>query len=151
MVSFVCPCCPWFYLAPKVFQLCTNHLVSVLCISVWVSEACQLFLVPSRSSSMPSTPPKCYEPRNAPRLFILLLFFIWDSHLNRSRSWECVIEAIVAIMWNRTRSFWSMSSKISSSLEDEVDHHYLRSLRNTFFMAWIEKKKEKRKEDFFAI
>jgi hypothetical protein len=44
-----------------------------------------------------------------------------------------------------------MSSKISSSLEDEVDHHYLRSLRNTFFMAWIEKKKEKRKEDFFAI
>jgi len=31
VVSFVCPCCPWFILAPKVLQLCTNHLVWVLC------------------------------------------------------------------------------------------------------------------------
>jgi hypothetical protein len=44
-----------------------------------------------------------------------------------------------------------MSSEISSSFEDEVNHHYLRSLRNTFFMAWNEKKKEKRKEYFFII
>jgi hypothetical protein len=27
MVSLVCPCCPWFVLASKVFQLRTNHLV----------------------------------------------------------------------------------------------------------------------------
>ncbi len=32
--------CPWFVLPPKVLQLCTNHLVLVLCRSMWVIEAC---------------------------------------------------------------------------------------------------------------
>jgi hypothetical protein len=27
----VCPCCPWLLLAPKVFQLCINHFVWVVC------------------------------------------------------------------------------------------------------------------------
>jgi hypothetical protein len=31
MVNLVCPCCPWLILAPKVFQLCTNHIVWVVC------------------------------------------------------------------------------------------------------------------------
>ncbi len=31
VVSLVCLCCPWVVLAPKVFQLCTNHLVWVVC------------------------------------------------------------------------------------------------------------------------
>jgi hypothetical protein len=31
MVSLVSPSCPWLILAPKVLQLCTNHLVLVLC------------------------------------------------------------------------------------------------------------------------
>jgi hypothetical protein len=31
VVSLVCPCCPWLILAPKMFQLCANHLVWVLC------------------------------------------------------------------------------------------------------------------------
>ncbi len=31
VVSLVCPCCPWFVLAPNVLQLCTNHFVWVLC------------------------------------------------------------------------------------------------------------------------
>jgi hypothetical protein len=53
VVSLVSPSCPWLILAPKVLQLCTNHLVLVLCRSVWVIEACQFFLVPSRSSSTP--------------------------------------------------------------------------------------------------
>jgi hypothetical protein len=30
VVSLVCPCRPWLILAPKVFQLCTNHLVLVV-------------------------------------------------------------------------------------------------------------------------
>jgi hypothetical protein len=34
VVSLVCPGCLWFVLAPKVLQLCTNHLVLVLCKSV---------------------------------------------------------------------------------------------------------------------
>ncbi len=41
MMSLVCPGCPWFILAPKVFQLCTNHFVLVLCRSMWVIKACQ--------------------------------------------------------------------------------------------------------------
>jgi hypothetical protein len=31
VVNLVCPGCPWLVLAPKVLQLCTNHLVLVLC------------------------------------------------------------------------------------------------------------------------
>ncbi len=31
MVSLVCPCCPWLVLTPKVLQLCSNHLVWVVC------------------------------------------------------------------------------------------------------------------------
>jgi hypothetical protein len=34
MVSFVYSSCPWFVLTLKVLQLCTNHLVLVLCRSV---------------------------------------------------------------------------------------------------------------------
>jgi len=30
VVSLVCPCCPWLVVAPKVFQLCTNHFVWVV-------------------------------------------------------------------------------------------------------------------------
>jgi hypothetical protein len=58
VVSLVGPSCPWFILTPKVLQLCTNHLVLVLCRLKWVSEACQFFLVPSQSSSMPLYPSK---------------------------------------------------------------------------------------------
>jgi hypothetical protein len=31
VVSLVCPCCPWLVIAPRVFQLCTNHFVWVMC------------------------------------------------------------------------------------------------------------------------
>jgi len=75
MVSLVCPCCLWLVLAPKVFQLCTNHFVWVVCKPVWVSEGCQLFLVPSRSSNTPLYPSKCYEQGSVPWLLPLLLFF----------------------------------------------------------------------------
>jgi hypothetical protein len=34
VVSLVCPGCSWLALTPKMLQLCTNHLVSVLCKSV---------------------------------------------------------------------------------------------------------------------
>jgi hypothetical protein len=74
VVSLVCPCCPWLVLAPKVLQLRTNHLVWVLCRPVWVSGACQLFLIPSWSSNTPFYPPKCCELRNVPRLLLLPLF-----------------------------------------------------------------------------
>jgi hypothetical protein len=76
VVSLVCSCCSWFILAPKVFQLCTNHLCG-LCASVWVSEACQLFLVPSWSSNTPFYSSKCCALRNVPWLHPLLLSSTW--------------------------------------------------------------------------
>jgi hypothetical protein len=105
VVSLVCPSCPWFILAPKVFQLRTNHLVLVLCRPVWVSEAFQFFLVPPGAPAHPSTPPKCSEPRNVPRLLTLPLFFIWDWHLNPSRSWECNIRTHPSIVVQITQVF----------------------------------------------
>jgi hypothetical protein len=58
--------------------------------------------------------------------------------------------------WKITRSSWSMSFKISSSLEDKWNHHYLKSLKKTFLKAWNENMKQwkqegKKKEDFFLI
>jgi hypothetical protein len=77
VVSLVCPCCPWLVLAPKVLQLCTNHLMWVVCRPVWMSEACQLFLVPSQSSNTPLYPSKCCELGSMPRLFPLPLISTW--------------------------------------------------------------------------
>jgi hypothetical protein len=56
VVSLMCPGCPWLVLTPKVFQLCINHLVLVLCRFVWVNKACHLFLIPFRSSNTPLYP-----------------------------------------------------------------------------------------------
>jgi len=77
MVNLVCPCCPWFVLTPKVFQLCTNHFVWVVCRLSWMSEACQFFLVPSRSSNTILYPSKCCELGSVPRLFPLPLSSTW--------------------------------------------------------------------------
>jgi len=77
VVSLVCPCCPWLVLAPRVFQLCTNHFVWVVCRSVWVTKACQLFLVPSRSSNPPLYPSKGCELRSVFRLLLIPLLSTW--------------------------------------------------------------------------
>jgi len=77
VVSLVCPCCPWFVLTPKVLQLCTNHFVWVVCRPVWVSETCQLFLVPSWNSNTPLYPSKCCEIGSVLWLLLFSLFFTW--------------------------------------------------------------------------
>jgi hypothetical protein len=56
VASLMCPNCLWLVLAPKVLQLCTNHLVLVLCKSMWVIETCHFFLVPSQNSNSPLYP-----------------------------------------------------------------------------------------------
>ncbi len=58
VVNLVSSSCPWLVLTPKVLQLCTNHLLLILYRFVWVVEACQFFLVPSRISSTPFYPSK---------------------------------------------------------------------------------------------
>jgi hypothetical protein len=79
VVSLVCPCCPWLVLASKVLQLCTNHFVWIMCKPVWVSEACQLFLVPSPNFNMFFYPSKCCELGSVPQLVHLPLSFIWTQ------------------------------------------------------------------------
>jgi hypothetical protein len=76
VVSLVCPCCPWFVLAPRVLQLCTNHFVWVVCRPVWVTKACQLFLVPSWSSNPPLYPSKGYELGSVLRLLLFRCFLL---------------------------------------------------------------------------
>jgi hypothetical protein len=73
VVSLVCPCCSWLVLAPTMLQLCINYFVWVVCRPVWMDEACQLFVVPSRSSNMPLYPSKCCELGSVPRLLPLPL------------------------------------------------------------------------------
>jgi hypothetical protein len=85
VVSLVSPSCPWLILAPKVLQLHTNHLVLVLCRSVWVSEACQSFLVPSRSSNTPLYPSKVLRTRErAPTLCSSAIFY-WGLTFESSK------------------------------------------------------------------
>jgi hypothetical protein len=75
VMSLVSSSCLWLVLTSKVFQLYTNHLVLVLCRPMWVCEACQFFLVPSWSSSMPLYPfevPRARE--HAPTLGSFVVF-----------------------------------------------------------------------------
>jgi len=76
VVSLVCLCCPWLVLAPRVLQLCTNHFVWVVCRPVWVTKACQLFLVPSRSSNPPLYPSKGCELGSVLRLLLFRCFLL---------------------------------------------------------------------------
>jgi hypothetical protein len=90
VVNLVCPGCPWFILTPKVLQLCINHFVLVLCKSVWVSKACNFFLILSRSSSMPLYP--CIVLWARVRALTPCSFVVFSLGLTFEslRSWECV-------------------------------------------------------------
>jgi hypothetical protein len=88
VVNLVSLSCLWLVLTPKVFQLCTNHLVLILCRFMWVVEAYQFFLVPFRSSSTPLYPSKVLRAKEcAPTPYSFVVFNL-DLHLSPSRSWE---------------------------------------------------------------
>jgi hypothetical protein len=84
----------WVFGSLKRFQVPTFGNVSFIltlaskwgCDSmpVWVSEVCQFFLVPCRSSNTPLYPSKCYELGSVPRFFRLPI------PLSPWRSWVCV-------------------------------------------------------------
>jgi hypothetical protein len=102
----MCPCCPWLVLAPKVLQLCTNHFVWVLCRPVWVSEACQLFRVPSRNSNTPFYPSKCCELRNVPRLIFLSLSSTW-IHISILQGIRSASSKEKKLLTRLARALWS--------------------------------------------
>jgi hypothetical protein len=81
MVNLVCSSCLWLVLARKVFQLCTNHFVLVLCRPVRVSEACQFFLVPSRSSNTPPLPLQSVANQGACLDSLLFHCFLFGTHI----------------------------------------------------------------------
>ncbi len=122
-MSLVCPCCPWLVLTPKVLQLCTNHLMLVLCKPMWVSEACQLFLVPSQSSNMPLYPSKCCERRSMPRLLPLPLFFTW-THIWVPQGVGSASHAFVLLEDSKCffQYDWLFLLKLSSILHNNVQN-----------------------------
>jgi len=81
VVGLVSSSCPWLVLASKVLQLCTNHLVLILCRFMWVVEACQFFLVPSWSSSTPLYPSKVLQAKECALTPYSSAVFSLDSHL----------------------------------------------------------------------
>ncbi len=97
--------CSWLILAPKVFQLCTNHLVLVLCRSLWVIEACQFFLVPSRSSITPLYPSKVLQAReHAPTpcssvVFCLGLTFGVPQGVRSTSYWIYFLEVFSSLIF----------------------------------------------------
>jgi len=135
VVSLVCSCCPWLVLAPKVFQLCTNHLVWVVCRPVWCVQArvneWSLSTLPSPISKLQHAPlplkvlwAKEHAPIPPPSVVLYL-----DSLLNLTRNWECV---------NRTQflfhpylySTWSYQSPNDLILGMSIKVHLV-SLGNT--------------------
>jgi len=92
VVSLVNPSCLWFVLAPKMFQLCINHFVLVLCKLMWVSESCQFILGPSRSSSMPLYPSKVLQAKehaSIPYLFVVLCLGLTFESLKELGARQC--------------------------------------------------------------
>jgi hypothetical protein len=78
--------CPWLVLAPKVLQLCTNHLVFGF-VQVRVNNWClPLFLIPFRSSNTPLYPSKVLWDREHASTPCVFVIFSLGSHLNPSRS-----------------------------------------------------------------
>jgi hypothetical protein len=106
MVGLVSLICLWLVLAPKVLQLCTNHLVLILCKFVWVVEACQFFLLPSRSFSTPFYPFKVLRARERAPIPYSYVIFNLDSHLNPLRSWEHVTKCSHVCNYKPLQLWW---------------------------------------------
>jgi hypothetical protein len=78
--------CPWLVCASKCSNYALTNLLFGLCKFVWASE---LFItLPSPIPEFQHTPlpPKCYELRSVPQLFLLPLFSPLDLQLSPSRN-----------------------------------------------------------------
>jgi hypothetical protein len=105
VMSLVSPNYPWLILTPKVPQLCTNHLVLVLCWPVWVSEVCQFFLVPSRSSNTPFYPSKVLRTKEralTPCSYVVFCLGLTFESLKElgARQYKCLIFIYIRVNVN---------------------------------------------------
>jgi hypothetical protein len=75
VMSLVSPCLPVVRPCTKMFQLRTNQLVVWFCAGSceWLN-CLSIFLVPIPELQHAPLPPKCYELRSTPQLFLLSLF-----------------------------------------------------------------------------
>jgi hypothetical protein len=121
--------CMWLVLAPKVFQLCTNHLVLVLCRFVWVIDACHSSWSHPGAPARPSSP-QSVTSQGACHDSLLSIVFSLDSHLNPLRSlgvrhtikWAiiCAIVAIVAQNKWRMKHLEIKKTFLNGDLKEEV-------------------------------
>ncbi len=119
VVSLVCPRLPWLVLTPKVLQLCTNHPMLLLCRFVWIIQACQFFLVPSRSFSTPLYPSKCCELGSGPNS-LFFRCFQFGTHI-----WVC---QRVALLGNASLFIMGFTRFLN-----EFGHFYLMKLFNSWW------------------
>jgi len=99
---------PWFVRAPKCCNYAQTNLLFGLCRSVWVHE--ELVNLPSPIAKLQHAPlpPKCWEPRSAPKFLLLSLSSPLDSKLNPSRSLKVCINDFLKDFWD-SLNFWGFS------------------------------------------
>jgi hypothetical protein len=79
VVNLVSSCLPMVRLCTKVLQLHLNQLVVWFVRPMWVIELLVNLPIPIAELQHTPLPPKCYEPKNAPQLILLLLYSPLDS------------------------------------------------------------------------
>jgi len=126
MVSFVCPCCMWFILAPKVLPLCTNYFVLVLYRSVWVHKAYQLLLVPSWSSSTPLYPSKVLRARERAS----------TSYSSTVFCWGFTFESLKELGVRHVKNNHSISTFNYIFFENSWKHMEIKLLKLALILTW---------------
>jgi hypothetical protein len=96
--------CSWLVLAPKVLQQSTNQLVGWFCAGSCEWIIClSLFLVPSRSSSTPLYPSKCWELKSMPQalnLFVVFHFRLILEFIKELGSASMGVQTRNPLMWH---------------------------------------------------
>jgi hypothetical protein len=87
MVSLVNPCLPMAHLCTKkCIDYALTNLLFGLCRFMWIIEPLVARPNPISELQHAVLPPKCYEPKNVPQLFLLLLSSPFDLQLNPSKN-----------------------------------------------------------------
>jgi hypothetical protein len=124
------------------FQRGTNHRGVILCKFVWVVEAYQFFLVPSRSSNTPSYPSKVMWAREHAPTYYFFIVSSLDSHLGPSSSCERIKEfpnmsvklyfVISKSVVTRAQLFWNIKYNIASGLFNITKRDIPTKMKATF-------------------
>ncbi len=117
----------WALMVRTTWEANLSNSANVKLIKVLNNCACVVHIVPKTS----------WTP------IVELTYRPFPSSISCELNKSLVVEAIVAINWKMIKSSWSMFSKISSSLEDEVKSSLFEELEDKNKKWW---KQEERKE-----